>query len=369
MIRRIFYHIMRALMEIAFHVYVKHFEVINAYKEKKRDSVIYASNHSNAFFDAFSIIYSQKKIPVFLTRAGVFSSKTSSFLLGLFYMIPIYRQRDGIKEVAKNQEIMAKCIAYLKEGRHPVAMFPEGNHNMKLGIRPLQKGIARMAFDALEKYPDLDLKIIPIGLNYSDPRAFRANVLVLKGHPIYVKPFYDIYLTNKLEGTKQLLEVLSLEMQKLTLSIPSEGYEEIHDQYLKYRNHGSDLKFNFKEDKILLQNLLDGKVPEIDKKRQLNKKLPFYFRIIICFPIWLVAWLSNLIPVFLIRLILKKTIRDDHFIDSIKYAGSTFLFPIIYLIQSFVLYLIFDSVPISIIYFLLIPIISKFYYEYLYKFN
>jgi 1-acyl-sn-glycerol-3-phosphate acyltransferase len=369
MIRRIIYLILRTLIEISYHIYVKHFEVINSYKEKKRDSIIYASNHSNAFFDAFSIIFSQNKIPVFLTRAGVFNSKTASFFLNLFYMIPIYRQSDGVKEISKNQKIIAKCIEYLKEGRHPVAIFPEGNHNRKLGVRPLKKGIARIAFETLDKYPDLDLKIIPIGVNYSNPRAFRANVLVLKGPPIYIKPFYEIYLKNKLNGMNQLLDTLSLEISKLTLAIPEDNYEKIHDQYLSYRSHGSDLKLNFEEDKKLIENLLIGNIPVTEKKSQLNKKLIFYFRIIICSPIWLVAWLSNLLPVFLVRLIVKKTVWDDHFIDSIKVGVSAFLFPIIYLIQAFVLYLIFDSVSISIVYFLMIPIISKFYYEYLYKFN
>ena len=266
MIRRVFYRIMRALLEVAYHIYVKHFEVHNSYKEQKKDPVIYASNHANAFYDAFSIIYSQRRIPVFLTRAGVFATKTSSFLLGLFYMLPIYRQRDGIKSVAKNQEIMEKCFDYLNDGRHPVAMFPEGNHNMKLGLRPLQKGIARMAFDCLEKYPDLDLKIIPIGVSYSDPRAFRANVLVLKGPPIYVKPYFEIYKENKVEAVKQLLERLSVEMEKLILNIPAENYDLIFDQYLKYRRHGRNLLANFESDKQLIKDLSEGIIPEEKKK-------------------------------------------------------------------------------------------------------
>ena len=369
MIKRVFYRIMRALLEVAYHIYVKHFEVHNSYKEKKIDPVIYASNHANAFYDAFSIIYSQRRIPVFLTRAGVFATKTSSFLLGLFYMLPIYRQRDGIKSVSKNQEIMEKCFDYLKDGRHPVAMFPEGNHNMKLGLRPLQKGIARMAFDCLEKYPYIDLKIIPIGVNYSDPRAFRANVLVLKGPPIYVKPFFEIYKENKVLAVKQLLERLSEEMEKLILTIPADNYDLIFDQYLKYREHGKNLLANFEADKQLIKDLSEGKIPELKKKGDLNKKLTLYFRRLISFPIWILAWISNLIPVFLIRLILKKTIKDDHFIDSIKYAASAFLFPIIYLLQAFVLYLLIDSASISLAYFILIPFLSKFYYEYLYKIN
>lgn len=367
MINRIFYRFTKFFLEFSFHVYVKHYEVIESYKEKKRDSIIYAANHGNAFFDAFSLIYTTRKIIVFLTRAGVFGSRLANFWLGVFYMMPIYRQRDGIKAVAKNQEIIATCINLLKEGRHPVAMFPEGNHNLKLGLRPLQKGIARMSFEALEKYPDMDLKIIPVGLNYNNPMKFRANVLVYKGDPIEIKPFFEIYKENKAQGVKKLLDHLSVEMQKLTLKIPVEGYDAIYSKYLKYRRHGNDLKANFENDQKLIQDLIEGKEPELVPARGSRRAYLLFFRRVITLPIALLALLSNIIPIFLIRLVVKKVVSDPHFIDSIKYAGASFLFPIIYFIQALALYAIFQNGWISVIYFLLIPFISKFYFEYLYK--
>lgn len=367
MINRVFYRFMRMLLEFSFHVYVKHYQVLEAYKVKKKDSVIYASNHGNAFFDAFSILYSQNKIIVFLTRAGVFGSRLANFWLGVFYMMPIYRQRDGIKSVAKNQEIMATCMDLLNKGRHPVAMFPEGNHNMKLGLRNLQKGIARMAFETVEKYPDIDLKIIPIGLNYSDPMNFRANVLVLKGAPIYIKKYLKEYHENKAIAIKHLLDDLSIAMQELILKIPSDRYDEIYTNYLKYRKLGSDLKANFENDKALIQNLIDGEIPENEPVNTKKGKTLLIFRRIITLPIGLIAWISNIIPIILIRMIVKKVVSDPHFIDSIKYAGASFLFPIIYFIQALVLFALFQNGWIAIVYFLLIPFISKFYFEYLYK--
>lgn len=367
MINRIFYRFTKFFLELSYHVYVKHYTVIESYKEKKRDSLIYASNHGNAFFDAFSIIYTTRKIIVFLTRAGVFGSRLANFWLGVFYMMPIYRQRDGLKAVAKNQEIIATCIDLLKEGRHPVAMFPEGNHNLKLGLRPLQKGIARMAFESLEKYPDMELKIIPIGLNYSDPMKFRGNVLVIKGDPIEVKAFLPIYKENKAQGVKKLLDHLSAEMKKLTLHIPVEGYDEIYEKYLKYRKHGPDLKANFENDKQLLQDLIDGKEPKDDPVKENKRTYLLIFRRIITLPLGLLAWISNIIPIFLIRLIVKKVVSDPHFIDSIKYAGASFLFPIAYFIQALFLYALLQNGWLSVVYFVLTPFISKFYFDYLYK--
>ena len=79
MFKRFVHNFVSTGMEIAYHVYVKHFENISAYKEKKNESIIYAANHSNALFDAFSVIFSQRKIIVFLTRAGVFGSNLPTF--------------------------------------------------------------------------------------------------------------------------------------------------------------------------------------------------------------------------------------------------------------------------------------------------
>lgn len=352
-------------MEFAYHVYVRKFQVDQSYKEKRKDNVIYAANHGNAFYDAFTIIYSQKKIPVFLTRAGVFGSKAANFFLGLFYMLPIYRQRDGIKSVAKNNEIMAKCMDYLHEGYHPVAMFPEGNHNMKLGMRPLQKGISRMAFDTLETFPDMDLKIIPIGLNYSKYMSFRGNVFVKKGEPIYVKPYYDIYLENKAEGSRELIKKLSESLAELTLSIPTENYDEIFDKFEKVRSRGNDLSENFDKDKVIIDGLINGQdFPEtqIDK---ISSTLLWVRRMAVL-PIYLIALISNLLPEYILRKIVNKTVSDPHFIDSIAYAGGFFLYSLLYPLQGLILYLIVGNAGIALFYIFIIPFISKFYYHYLY---
>jgi 1-acyl-sn-glycerol-3-phosphate acyltransferase len=352
-------------MEFSFRIYTKHFQVTTEYKEKKKDSIIFASNHGNSFHDAFSIIFSDHKILVFLTRGGIFGSKLVAFWLDAFYMLPIYRKRDGIKAVAKNHEIMEKCYELIKEGRHPVAMFPEGNHNMKYGLRPLQKGIARLAFNTLEKYPDLDLKIIPIGVNYSDPTYFRANVLVKKGAPIYIKPFYDKYLENKAEGTKQLLEELKKEMAKLQLFIPADNYEEIDAKFRKLRVQGPNLQVNFEKDKKLIEDIVAGNAQELPPKK--SSTIGLWIKRILLFPIWALVWISNLIPSLIIRYIIKKFIGDPHFIDAVRYAAATFLFPIMYFIQALILYFIIDNGAIATLYFLLMPLLSKFYYEYLYR--
>lgn len=366
MIWNLIYRTVRMGMEFSYHVYVRSFQINQTYKEKRIDHVIYVANHGNAFFDAFSIIYSQQKIPVFLTRAGVFKSKIGGYILRKFFMLPIYRQRDGIKSVSKNNEIMSKCVEYLNNGRHPIGMFPEGNHNMKLGLRPLQKGISRMAFEALDKYPDMDLKIIPIGINYSSYMSFKADVFVNKGEPLFVKPFYEIYKENKIEGTQALMNELKESMSELSLSIPNENYDEIYQQFEKVRSRGRDLKMNFEQDKEIIKGLINGEsYPETIYAKQNNSLL--WIRRIFALPLYLIGLISNFFPELILKKMVKKTVSDPHFHDSIAVSIGFFLYSITYLLQAVLLYFIIGNAAIAIIYLILIPFISKLYYAYLYR--
>jgi glycerol-3-phosphate O-acyltransferase/dihydroxyacetone phosphate acyltransferase len=43
-----------------------------------------------------------------------------------------------------------------------------------------------MALGAMSKYPDLDVKIVPVGLNYFHPHRFRSRAVVSYGAPISI---------------------------------------------------------------------------------------------------------------------------------------------------------------------------------------
>ena len=63
--------------------------------------------------DAIALIDSQSTRPTWLTRAAMFKNPVARFWLHVLYMIPIYRTRDGIRNVSKNQGIIEKCIQLL----------------------------------------------------------------------------------------------------------------------------------------------------------------------------------------------------------------------------------------------------------------
>ena len=79
----------------------------------------------------------------YLTRADIFKKKIASNFFKSVYMLPIYRQRDGVNTVKKNEEVFDYCFDILNN-KGNIIIFPEGNHSNIKKLRSLKKGIARI---------------------------------------------------------------------------------------------------------------------------------------------------------------------------------------------------------------------------------
>ncbi|MDZ7774728.1 MAG: 1-acyl-sn-glycerol-3-phosphate acyltransferase [Bacteroidales bacterium] len=86
--------------------------------------VIFTSNHQNAMMDAMAIVAASGQKPWFMARADMFTSAFYRFFLGIFRIIPIYRQRDGKEGLKKNNDIFEQAATMLVKG-HSLALFPE----------------------------------------------------------------------------------------------------------------------------------------------------------------------------------------------------------------------------------------------------
>ena len=116
-------------------------------KEKipKNAGIIYAVNHQNAFLDPI-IIAGQTNSPInFLARADIFKNKIANKILRRCYMLPIFRQRDGVNTIEKNEESFIACYKMLSK-KENLMIFPEGNHNYKKNASPAKKRIGENCF-------------------------------------------------------------------------------------------------------------------------------------------------------------------------------------------------------------------------------
>ena len=57
-----------------------------------------------------------------------------------------------------------------------IGIFPEGGSHDRAELLPLKAGVTIMALGALQKDPGLDLKLVPVGLNYFHGHKWRSKV-------------------------------------------------------------------------------------------------------------------------------------------------------------------------------------------------
>ena len=144
---------------------------------------IWASNHTNALMDALVLLSSTRKQKVFMARADIFRKKSAVKWLTFLKVMPIYRIRDGIEAVKRNDEVIAQATDILMD-KVPLVLFPEATHRPRHSLLKLSKGIFHIAGSVYEHSGKEQVYIQPIGIEYGDYFRFRSTVLVRFGEPL-----------------------------------------------------------------------------------------------------------------------------------------------------------------------------------------
>jgi hypothetical protein len=101
--------------------------------------------------------------------------------------LPAYRQQDAGSDVTRNRETFEAARELLRRGG-TIGICPEGVSHNEPRLKPLKTGAARIALGAVSSGEQLDLKIVPVGLFYTEKTTFRSSALLHFGEPIAVHP-------------------------------------------------------------------------------------------------------------------------------------------------------------------------------------
>ncbi len=221
LVRSLVVAVVRALLYLNF----KRIE-IHGLENIPRGRVIFVGNHQNGLIDPLLIAAFNKRSTTFYTRASVFKNPTVSKILHYLGLLPIFRFRDGGRNLRNNIELFEKGADALIGGE-AIALFPEGNHGAERRIRPLKKGVIRLLETIYQKDSSEEVFLVPVGFNYERLEQFKDKVSVRFGPPI---SSYD--LLNK-EGLVDLglLDSIHQSLQSLTTHI--EGTYELKIEYLE----------------------------------------------------------------------------------------------------------------------------------------
>ena len=191
-------------------------------------AVILSPNHCNTLMDAIVILRSHKDQTVFGARADMFNNKFIAKCMYFFRILPMVRQRDGLRNVLKNVETQEIIVETL-ENNVRFCVFPEGRHRAVKSLLPLGKGVFRMALAANAKFGDQKpIYIVPTGIEYGDFFRYRSTSLITYGKPINVTEFIKgLDTDNEAQIIDHLRKELTVKMSELFTFIPDgEGIQE-----------------------------------------------------------------------------------------------------------------------------------------------
>jgi len=369
--RNVNYTLLYNYVNTIFNQYYSKVEVHGLENIPKDAPVIFAPNHQNALMDALIVLFSSPGDTVFLARADLFKKKLLAKALNSLKILPVFRIRDGVEELGKNQEIFDITVNVLHR-KHQLCIMPEGNHGDKRRLRNLGKGVFRIAFKTQEKMGNQPyVKIVPVGLDFSDYIKHYQTLHIVYGKPIEVSEYWDTFEENGPKGLNQLKQRLQDEMLPLMIHIETDDF---YDMYLGLRTvynqrmreilqiQGHRLNDKFRADKEMIDRLnlvlekdeqklhpLRDKVERYtsqvkkmnirdwvvtSKGYSFGRTLWRFFSLLLTLPIFIYGAINNALLYFLpVRMV--RNIKDKQFHSSVKAGASILLIlPISYLLQT-----------------------------------
>lgn len=213
------YYLVYFLLVLASPLYFRRFTINKKRSEWNRKPVarLFAVNHSNSFVDPIVIAFNLPFPTWFLARGDALAGPIGRFVARSFYIMPVWRQREGAGNLKGNYDTFARCMEIWKT-KGSVMIFAEGLCENDWRLKPLPKGTARLVWQAWEQ--GLELEIIPTGVNYEHFHGPGKQCEIRYGAPMA----YADLLENTTEARfyKQFNERLFAHLQPLVVEAADE---------------------------------------------------------------------------------------------------------------------------------------------------
>jgi glycerol-3-phosphate O-acyltransferase / dihydroxyacetone phosphate acyltransferase len=401
-----FYSFLRILLRIAVRIFFRSIQITDKENIPSKGPLIIVANHPNTFMDPIIIATILNRKIFFLAKGEVFKSGFAKWILPKFNMIPVYRKQDDAGDLHKNEETFDKCYEHL-ENNGVILIFPEGTSITERKLRKIKTGAARIALGAEAKNDfKLGVKILQIGLNYSDAQSFRSDIFVKIDPPTEVKKFEKEYRIDSFSTATQLTDQIRLRLEEHIINTENSYLDTLlaNIELLYKIKLAKEFGFSLKEkeeDFILTKNIAErihhffesdpDRVNRLDKKvkrylstldrigisdaviRKKDKRKSFILNsalsilyLVLGFPFYLYGLINNYLPYRIPGLLARKISGEKEYYAPIAMVSGIFTFLFFYSIQAYLVNVYIHQIPITIAYLVSLPISGFFTYSYYY---
>ncbi len=403
-----FYRFLKALGILALHLFFRRILIVGRRHIVTQGPVILVANHPNTLLDPMLCVYATGRDGLFLAKSTLFANKWVARFFKHLPVIPVYRRQDAPQETEKNITTFRACIAALGQG-HAIVIMPEGISVYDGRLHPLKTGATRIALQAEAAHGfKLGVKILPVGLNYTRPHAFYADVLCKIGPPISAADYQAEYETDPWEAVRHFTADLQQALEQVTLTLEDpelldfvEDLEAIYRQeYRFHRQFGvkepveeyhalklliSAVHWFQRHDPKFLQRVREtlqhyrsllrtfGLSPAILAGRWGNFSLWQHalaaMYLSFGFPLFLYGTINNILAYKLPQWVLHRVRPEREYIATVKLLTGLLGVPLIHGLQTWLIYHLTDSSWWSLAYFISLLPTGRFALAYKHQFK
>ncbi len=230
------YKILKPIVILTLKTVFRNIDLIQKERIPKEGPVIFVANHPTAFIDPTLLAALQDRTLHFLTRGDYYNKPLFAFLLGILHVKPLYRMHEsGFAKVKSNLSTFDNL--FQPDGKkETILVSVEGNATHEKRMRPIRKGAARIALDALDSKGIEEIYLVPVGFTYTYAEQFRSQVMMIFDDPIKASDFIGLYRENKAKGVTALTDEIKNRLEANVVIIKKDREEVAEGFFILYRS-------------------------------------------------------------------------------------------------------------------------------------
>jgi glycerol-3-phosphate O-acyltransferase / dihydroxyacetone phosphate acyltransferase len=265
------YRVAHLLVSLAMRIFFRRLAVPGAERIPAEGPVILAANHPSGIVDAFALGLATPRQVHFTARSTLFEGRWA-WVLRRLGVLPLYRRLDAAAEMSRNVEAFQACFELLERGG-VIGIFPEGITHVDPQVKEMRTGAVRMGLEAEARCGfRLGVRIVPVGISFSDPGAFRSNLTLRVGEPLELLKYADAYAADAAATVRQVNAELRRSIEELIVHLDDLSKRPIVEA--AWESFGP----TWVKDAAVLPEIEDEPSREIEIKRRIAGAITYYER-------------------------------------------------------------------------------------------